>query len=79
MAVFYPKFGMWKVEIKVSMENDKGKIKKVPEVHLYDAVNPTDAEKQATAEMEGSMYEWEITRISKMPCNCIGFPDEKKN
>lgn len=55
--VITPKFGFWAVKIVIESENDKGKVKKLRETHLYDAVNPTDAEAQATKEMEGTIYE----------------------
>ena len=52
--ILRPKFGLWAVKIVIDIEDEKGRIKKVTEEHLYDAVNPTDAEKQATAEMDGT-------------------------
>lgn len=76
--VITPKFGFWAVKIVIEAENDKGKIKKLRETHLYDAVNPTDAEAQATKEMEGTIYEWSIKGITKVDYTCIGIPEEKK-
>jgi hypothetical protein len=34
------------------------KTKTVKEIHLIDAVNPTDCEKKLAEAMAGTMYEW---------------------
>lgn len=75
--ILTPKFGFWAVKIVIAAENEKGKIKKIRETHLYDAVNPTDAEKQATEEMSGTIYDWTIKGITKTDYSCIGVPDKK--
>ena len=76
--ILRPKFGLWAVKIVIETEDEKGRIKKVTEEHLYDAVNPTDAEKQATAEMDGTIYEWSIKSITKTKFCVVGSPDDKE-
>ena len=53
------------VKVRVSSEDDKGKIKKRTEPYLVSAVNPTDAEVIITKAFETCPNEWEITSISQ--------------
>lgn len=67
--VMEPQYGFYQVVIEVATEDSEtGKVKKVKEVHLVDAVNPTDAEKKVSEEMKGTMWEWKITamQVSKI-------------
>lgn len=61
-----PTYGYYQVTVVINMEDpETGKAKKQKEIHLVDAVNPTDAEKKIAAEMDGTMWEWEITNMSR--------------
>lgn len=61
-----PNFGYYQVTVVINMEDpETGKEKKQKEIHLVDAVNPTDAEKKIATEMEGTMWDWEITAMSR--------------
>ena len=60
--VLEPKYNFWQltVEVETEIEDNKGnvKTKTVKEIHLIDAVNPTDCEKKLAEAMAGTMYEW---------------------
>lgn len=48
------------VSVKVSHEDDKGKIKKTTERYLVDAMSVTEAEARVTKALEGMTSEFEI-------------------
>ena len=48
------------VSVKVSHEDDKGKIKKTTERYLVDAMSVTEAEARVTKALEGMTNEFEI-------------------
>jgi len=50
-------------KVKVHHEDDKGKVKKVTEQYLVDAVSVTDAEVKVVEEFEGSSLEFEVTAV----------------
>lgn len=50
-------------KVKVHHEDDKGKVKKVTEQYLVDAVSVTDAEVKVVEEFEGSNLEFEVTAV----------------
>ena len=60
--VLEPKYNFWQVTVAVEteVEDNKGNVKTntVKEIHLIDAVNPTDCEKKLAEAMAGTMYEW---------------------
>lgn len=60
-----PKQGnkFYTVTIQIESENDRGKVKKIKEVHLVEAVSPTEVENKVAKEMEGTMFSWEIAKI----------------
>lgn len=60
-----PKVGnkFFQVTVQIDSENDKGKIKKIKEVHLVEGVNPTEVESKVAKEMEGTIFDWEIAKI----------------
>jgi hypothetical protein len=51
------------VKVKVHHEDDKGKVKKVTEQYLVDAVSVTDAEVKVTKEFFGSSIEFEVSAV----------------
>jgi hypothetical protein len=58
---FTPEHRFYIVDIVVNTEDmESGKVKKVKEVHLVDAVSPTDVETKVAEEMSGTMWEWSI-------------------
>jgi hypothetical protein len=51
------------VKVKVHHEDDKGKVKKVTEQYLVDAVSVTDAEVKVTKEFFGLSIEFEVSAV----------------
>jgi hypothetical protein len=43
----------WQVDVKLTMEHESGKIQKVTEKYLVQAVSPTDAESKVYKDFEG--------------------------
>mgnify|MGYP001349073870 FL=1 len=43
----------WQVDVKLTMEHESGKIQKVTEKYLVQAVSPTDAEAKVYKDFEG--------------------------
>ena len=50
-------------KVKVHHEDDKGRVKKVTEQYLVDAVSVTDAEVKVVEEFDGSNLEFEVTAV----------------
>jgi len=50
-------------KVKVHHEDDKGRIKKVTEQYIVDAVSVTDAEAKVVTEFEGSNLEYEVNAV----------------
>ena len=51
--------------ISYSQEDASGKVKKVKETHLVDAVDPSDVQRKVTAVMDQELVDdYEITQIS---------------
>ena len=50
-------------KVKVHHEDDKGRVKKVTEQYLVDAVSVTDAEVKVVEEFDGSNMEFEVTAV----------------
>jgi len=50
-------------KVKVHHEDDKGRVKKVTEQYLVNAVSVTDAETKVVADFEGSNLEYEVTAV----------------
>ena len=50
-------------KVKVHHEDDKGRVKKVTEQYLVDAVSVTDAEVKVVEEFDGSSLEFEVTSV----------------
>lgn len=67
-----PTHGFYQVTVVVNTEDmETGKAKKVKEIHLVDAVSPTEVEAKVTKEMEGTMWEWEIISMTKSKTNVV--------
>ena len=50
-------------KVNVHNEDDKGRVKKVVEQYLVDAVSVTDAEVKVFGEFDGSNLEFEVTAV----------------
>lgn len=50
-------------KVKVHHEDDKGKVKKITEQYLVNAVSVTDAEVKVVEEFDGSNLEFEVTAV----------------
>ena len=50
-------------KVKVHHEDDKGRVKKITEQYLVNAVSVTDAEAKVVADFEGSNLEYEVTAV----------------
>lgn len=55
----------YKAKVKCRIEQDNGKIQKVTEEYLVDAVSVTDVEVIITQEYQGVAFDWEITSVSE--------------
>jgi hypothetical protein len=55
--------GYYIAKVKVHHEDDKGRVKKVTEQYLVNAVSVTDAEAKVVADFEGSNLEYEVTAV----------------
>ena len=62
---YYPEFSFWKVKVKITEVNDKGKLKKHSEIYLVDACNVTEAENKTKSEMNEFGYDYTIESITK--------------
>jgi len=51
-------------KVKVHHEDDKGRVKKVTEQYVVNAVSVTDAEAKVVADFEGSNLEYEVTAVT---------------
>mgnify|MGYP002622246081 FL=1 len=52
-------------KVKVHHEDDKGRVKKVTEQYVVNAVSVTDAEAKVVADFEGSNLEYEVTAVTE--------------
>ena len=52
-------------KVKVHHEDDKGRVKKVTEQYVVNAVSVTDAEAKVVAEFEGSNLEYEVSAVTE--------------
>jgi PKD repeat protein len=43
----------WQVDVKLTFENEQGKVQKTTEKYLVEAVSPTDAEAKVYKDFEG--------------------------
>jgi hypothetical protein len=43
----------WQVDVKLTFENEQGRVQKVTEKYLVEAVSPTDAEAKVYKDFEG--------------------------
>jgi len=43
----------WQVDVKLTFENEQGKVQKITEKYLVEAVSPTDAEAKVYKNFEG--------------------------
>lgn len=43
----------WQVDVKLTFENEQGKVQKTTEKYLVDALSPTDAETKVYKDFEG--------------------------
>ena len=50
-------------KVQVHHEDDKGRVKKITEQYLVNAVSVTDAEAKVVADFEGSNLEYEVTAV----------------
>jgi hypothetical protein len=43
----------WQVDVKLTIENEQGRVQKITEKYLVNAVSPTDAETKVFKDFEG--------------------------
>lgn len=53
----------YEVKVSVKTETDGGKIKKVTETYLVNAIGVVDAEAIITKDFEGDALEWEVSSV----------------
>jgi len=53
------------VKIEFKTEDDNGKVKKVKETYLVEAVSVTDAEAIVTKKFEGGMSDFKVSSVSE--------------
>jgi len=56
----------YKVVVKVEIEDEKGKVKKTPELYIVEAVSPTDVETKIAKKLTGLDYEIAGINITKI-------------
>lgn len=62
----------YQVNVVVMTEDmETGKVKKTKEIHMVDAVSPTDVETKVAAEMDGTMWEWYIDSMKVSKVNAV--------
>lgn len=67
-----PEHGFFQVSVVVNIEDpETGKEKKQKEIHLVDAVSPSDVEQKVAKEMEGTMWDWEITKMERSKIHIV--------
>ncbi|MDB4300198.1 DUF4494 domain-containing protein [bacterium] len=54
----------WQVDVKITLENEQGRIQKITEKYLVEAVSPTDAEAKVFKEFEGESN-FEVNKVVK--------------
>ena len=70
--VMEPQYGFWETVVEVSQEDSEtGKVKKVKEVHLIDAQDPTQVQEKCMEEMKGTMWDWRIVSTKQSKVNLI--------
>lgn len=52
-------------KVKCKITNDNGKVQKVTELYLVDAVSVTDVEVQITQKYKDSTFDWELTNVAE--------------
>lgn len=55
-----PTNNFFQIVVQIETIGDKGKIKKIKEVHLVDAFDPTQAQKKVEEEMKDTIFDWKI-------------------
>lgn len=61
VEVLEPQYGFFLCTVEIATEDaETGKVKKVKEVHLVDAINVSDAHEKIAQEMAGTMWEWKV-------------------
>ena len=67
-----PEFKFHTATVEIEQEDgETGKIKKIKEEYLVDARNPTEVETKVKDWMDGTMYEWHITKIQVSKINAV--------
>lgn len=70
--ILSPKDKFYTVTVLIEGENpDNGKPKKMKEVHLVDAVSPTEIEKKVGHVMDGTIFPWRIVNITENKIQCV--------
>ena len=70
--VMEPQYGFWETTICVEQEDsESGKVKKVKEVHLIDAQDPTAVQQKCMEVMKGTMWDWTIESCKKSKVNLV--------
>ena len=54
----------WQVDVKITLENEQGRIQKITEKYLVEAVSPTDTEAKVFKEFEGESN-FEVNKVVK--------------
>lgn len=71
MKTVEPVHNFYSVTIAYPVETSTGKVKKVKETHLVDAIDPTDVHKKVMEIMSTEELDWEITQMSISPIKIV--------
>ena len=74
-----PKNKFYEVSVSMSMEDNKGRIKKQTYKYLIDAPDTNQAEKNTMKLLEGTMFDWEIIGINLSKISEIYMEDLEDN
>lgn len=70
--VLEPQYGFWETQIEIEEEDSEtGKVKKIKEVHLIDAQDPTQVQQKCMEEMKGTMWDWKIVSCKQSKVNLV--------
>lgn len=64
LSIKEPEYMFYQVTVELEIDSEKGGTKTVKEIHLVDAVNPTDVEHKVSQMMDGTMADWKISSMS---------------
>ena len=66
----------YEVQVEVLTESDTGRLKKIKEYYLVQAVSVTDAEAKMYKEFESEQNDWDVKMVKESNLMRRDFPDK---